>query len=159
MFANPLELTASTLGFLNWICASDASAAHHGVDATTGKTYSQEINANISSVFNFPREDCTTTANGTPAGSLSLVPTVRTLSGGNTTAGSSLVTVTTGTGTGDAIRPGDVGAAVSGAGIPSGARIGNVVDQTSFTILVNGTPTGATATGSGVALTVDMTNE
>ncbi|HTD49518.1 MAG TPA: hypothetical protein VK771_02895, partial [Acidimicrobiia bacterium] len=140
-------LTASTLGFLNWICSSDFNlppTGAHGVDATTGKDYGVEINANISTVFNFPREDCTTA-------STVLVPTNKTESATTGTA-SPVVSDTS-------IHPSDAGALVTGSGIPANATVGSVMDGVGFTILVNGTPTNDTLDATATTLTLDFSKE
>lgn len=64
---------------------------------------------------------------------------------GSTTTGSAAVTGVAGY----ALSAADVGRAVTGAGIPVGARILSVQSATAFTLTAN-----ATATGSGVALTL-----
>lgn len=51
-------LTASTGGFLNWICDTDPAKANHGKDLTTGKNYADEIDYTINTQFLFPRVPC-----------------------------------------------------------------------------------------------------
>lgn len=164
-FINPLAATASSVGFLNWLCNADLSVppAAHGLDQTNGKNYASELNNNISTIFQFPREDCTNSSNGNSA---ALVPTNKTTTA-TTTSGSATVADTT-------IKPGDLGALVSGPGIPAGAIVGNVLDGVSFQILtLQGSaacdathatdctyvPSNATASGTGVSLTLDFSKE
>jgi hypothetical protein len=68
----------------------------------------------------------------------------RTVTDGATTSGSATITSATG-----AFTQGDVGAAVSGAGIPAGTTIASVTNGTTAVMSAN-----ATATATGVSVTV-----
>ena len=166
----PTLMRGSVAGFLNWLCDTDpagqssplggpaSSGATHGTDLTTGKNYSAELTNTISTQFVFPRVPCgrtdgsggqgtatVTSGSTTVADNLAQGPaSARIVSDGATTNGSSTLTAVSGR-----FGPTDVGAAVTGAGIPASTIIATVVNSATVTL-----SNPATASGLNVPVTI-----